>query len=52
MYRKFANLTEGEEITEENINERALNRTACFSNREPEQVRAEILGQRYSDYEI
>lgn len=52
MYRKFANLTEGEEITEENIDERALNRTACFSNREPERVRAEILGQRYSDYEI
>ena len=51
MYRKYANLNEEEEITEDNINEVALNKTACYANREPERIKAEILGRRYSDYE-
>ncbi len=52
MYRKFANLNEEEEITEETINEVALNKTACYANREPERIKSEILGRRYSDYEV
>ena len=52
MYRKFANLLQDEEITEDNINEWALDRVAAFTNRSPERIKAEILGQRYSDYEI
>ena len=51
-YRKFANLNEDEEITADNINEWALEKTATYSNRHPDQIRAEILGERYSDYEI
>lgn len=52
MYRKFANLTEDEEITEDNINQWALDRTATFANREPERIKSEILGTRYSNYEV
>jgi len=52
MYRKFANLLPDEEITEDNIDEWALTRTACLANREPARIKAEILGQRYSDYEL
>lgn len=52
MYRKYAFLDEGAEITEDNISDYALNRVACVTNRSPEKVRAEILGQRYSDYEV
>lgn len=52
MYRKFANLLPDEEITGDNIDEWALTRTACLANREPARIKAEILGQRYSDYEL
>lgn len=52
MYKKYAHLDEGDEITEDNLDEYALGRVACVTNREPEKVRAELLGQRYSDYEI
>lgn len=51
MYRKFANISESEPITEETINEYALNKTATYCNREPDRIKAEILGQRYSEYE-
>ena len=51
MYRKFANISDSEPITEETINEYALNKTATYCNREPDRIKAEILGQRYSDYE-
>ena len=50
-YRKFANLAPEEAITEDNINEYALLKTATYCNREPERIRSEILGQRYSIYE-
>lgn len=52
MYRKYANLTEDEEITEDNINDWALKRTACLTNTDYDIVRDEILGKRYSDYEV
>lgn len=52
MYRKFANLTEGEEITADNINEWALDETSCRSNTPVDRVRAELLGERYTGYEI
>lgn len=51
MYRKFANISDSEPITEETINEYALNKTATYCNREPDRIKAEILGQRYSEYE-
>lgn len=51
MYRKFANLNESEEITEDNINDWALQKTATYCNRHPDRIRAEILGKRYSEYE-
>ena len=51
MYRKFANISDSEPITEETINEYALNKTATYCNREPNRIKAEILGQRYSEYE-
>lgn len=50
-YRKYANLDENFQITEDNINDWALNRTACFSNRSKDQVRSEILGKKWSDFE-
>lgn len=51
MYRKFANLNESEEITEDNINDWALQKTATYCNRHPDRIKAEILGKRYSEYE-
>ena len=51
MYRKFANLNEDEIITEDMIDDLALTKTAAYCNREPDRIRAEILGQRYSEYE-
>lgn len=51
VYRKFANISDSEPITEETINEYALNKTATYCNREPDRIKAEILGQRYSEYE-
>lgn len=51
MYRKFANLNEDEVITEDMIDDLALTKTATYCNREPDRIRAEILGQRYSEYE-
>ena len=52
MYREYANLAEDEKITEDNIDDWALKKTACFSSREVEKITAEILGKRYSDYEL
>lgn len=52
MYRKFANLNENDEITEDNINEWALGKTATYANRSPNRIKSEIIGKRYSDYEI
>ena len=51
MYRDFANLDEDFEITEDNINDWALTRTSCFSNRPKRRIKAEILGQAWSDLE-
>lgn len=51
LYRKYAHLDEDVEITEDNIDDWALGKVACRVNREPAKVKAEILGQRYSDYE-
>ena len=52
MYRKFANLNDDELITEENINDWALQKTATTCNRHPDRIRSEILGRRYSAYEV
>ena len=52
MYRKFANLTEDMPITEDSLDERALEKTCVYSNRDRNRVKAELLGQKWSDYEI
>lgn len=52
MYRKFANLNDDEIITEENINDWALQKTATTCNRHPDRIKSEILGRRYSAYEV
>lgn len=41
-YRKWANLTEDAEITADNINEWALNRTSCFMNYDINKLREEL----------
>ena len=51
MYRQLANLEEGFEVAEDNIDEWALGRTASYYNRPRRRVKAEILGQKWSDLE-
>lgn len=51
QYRKLAQVDEGVQLTEGMINDWALSRTACFNNRSKDQVKAEILGQPWSDLE-
>jgi len=45
-YRKYAGLKEGVEITEENIDDRALSKVACLNYRSKDDVKAELLGKR------
>lgn len=52
MYRVFANLTADEPITEDNIDQWALERTSAWTNVGIDRIKAEILGQKWSDYEI
>lgn len=51
-YRKFANLVDFEKVTEDNINEYALEKAAVYCNVSKDRIRAEILGQKWSDYEL
>lgn len=51
QYRRLAHVNEGVTLTEDMIDDWALSRTACFNNRSKDQVRAEILGERWSEFE-
>ena len=44
MYRKYAQLDESTAITEENLDEYALNRTSCLSNFDVNKLKEELLG--------
>ena len=51
QYRRLAHVNEGVKLTEDMIDDWALSRTACFNNRSKDQVKAEILGERWSEFE-
>lgn len=51
QYRRLAHVNEGVTLTEDMIDDWALSRTACFNNRSKDQVKAEILGERWSEFE-
>lgn len=51
-YRRYANIDEDFVITEDNINEYALKKTACYNNRSIDRVKSEILGNKWSEYEV
>lgn len=51
QYRKLAHVNEDVILTEDMIDNWALNKTACYNNRSVDQVRSEILGQRWSEFE-
>ena len=51
QYRKWANVDEDTQLTENMLNEWAIKRVACFNNRPVEQIKNEILGKKWSDFE-
>ena len=50
-YRTLVNLDEDVEITEGNIEDWAFNQTCVDMHCDPARLRAELLGQKWSDYE-
>lgn len=50
-YKSFLGLKEDFKITEENLDEYGVSYISCMYNRTPAQVKAELLGQRWSDFE-
>lgn len=50
-YRKLANLDESCEITEDNIVDWALKRTCVESGCSTDRLKAELLGEKWSDFE-
>lgn len=51
QYRRLAHVDEGVRLTEDMIDDWALSRTACFNNRSKDQVKSEILGRPWSEFE-
>lgn len=50
-YRKHAGIDENFEITEDNIDEYAFARTVNECNVRSDRLKAELLGQKWSEYE-
>lgn len=51
MYRKYANIDEDFEITEDNINQRAFDKTCTMQNCDGNRLKAELLKQPYTGLE-
>lgn len=51
MYRKYANIDEDYEITEDNINQRAFDKTCTMQHCDGNRLKAELLKQPYTGLE-
>lgn len=50
-YKKYCSLPEDYRITEEDLNDYALDYVSCYYNCPKNRLRCELLGEQWSEYE-